>query len=195
MSVRQYTDSNPISEFTFFRGRVALYAILKAAELKPGASVALQAFTCVAVPEALLAAGMRPVYIDVIEGGYTMDPADLRRKMTPEVGAIVVQHTFGIPTDVPEMRRIACADNRPFIEDCCHTYLSTVSGQRVGTLGEASFYSFEWGKPIVAGMGGSAVANDGELRKNLKEQYSKRVPPPVHRNLRIERSAPRSLAV
>jgi dTDP-4-amino-4,6-dideoxygalactose transaminase len=175
-----------LTEFTFFRGRVALHAILKALGVTRGDSVALQAFTCVAVPEAILAATARPLFIDVTPDGFTMDSSDLERKLTPQTKAIVVQHTFGIPGAVAAIEEIATGRGVPLIEDCCHSYLSAVGGRCIGSFGAASFYSFEWGKPLVAGMGGSAVAGDDELRQKLHQQHVALWTPPWARNLRIE---------
>jgi perosamine synthetase len=180
------SSANAVTEMTFFRGRVALHAILKALGAKRGDSVALQAFTCVAVPEAILAAGATPQFIDVTAPGFTMDPSDLERKLTPQTKAIVVQHTFGVPGAVAEIAEIANRRGIPLVEDCCHTYLSAVNGRKVGSFGTASFYSFEWGKPLVAGMGGSAVTSDDALRGTLGRQHALLQDPPAARNLRIE---------
>lgn len=178
--------ASSLSEFTFFRGRVALHAILKALGVVRADAVALQAFTCVAVPEAILAAGARPLFIDITPGGFTMDPSDLDRKLTPQTKAIVVQHTFGLPAAGSEIAAVANRNGIPIVEDCCHTYLSTVNGRRVGSFGAASFFSFEWGKPLVAGMGGSAVTSDAGLRQRLCLQHDTLQEPPLARNLRIE---------
>jgi dTDP-4-amino-4,6-dideoxygalactose transaminase len=59
----------------------------------------------------------------------------------------------------------------PIIEDCCHTLMSQYGNQLVGTFGVGGYYSFEWGKPVVAGIGGALNVNDLELRKKIKQQY------------------------
>ncbi len=165
-------------DFHFFRGRVALYAILRGLGIGPGDEVAIQAFTCLAVPEGVMATGARPLWIDIEVDGYTMDPDDLARKLTPRTRAIVVQHTYGIPTDLDAIVDIAREREIPVVEDCAHTLLSTYRGRRVGTVGVGAFYSFEWGKPIVAGVGGSAVVNDGRLRTEMEAAYRAfKVPP------------------
>ncbi len=180
------TASECITKFTYFRGRVALYAILKALGVGRGDEVGMQAYTCIAVPEAVLAAGATPVFIDIEPGGLNLDPAACDAALGPRMKAIIVQHTFGLPADV---RRIAAAAKKrgvPLIEDCCHSHLSTVAGQAVGSFGAGSFYSFEWGKPLVAGVGGSAIANDSELERRLELGYAGFEPPPSVLDLRIE---------
>jgi len=155
----------------FYRGRVALCAILKALGIEQQDQVAMQAFTCIAVPEALMAAGARPIYVDVESNGFNMDADDLARKLTPKTRAIVVQHTFGIPADMDRILRVARQAGLPIIEDCCHTLASEYKGKPLGAFGVASFYSSEWGKPIVAGIGGSAVVNDPQLRERMHRAY------------------------
>lgn len=179
-------NGTSLVEATFFRGRVALYAILKALGIGAGEKVALQAFTCVAVPEGIAATGAKPSFIDITDSGFTMDPKDLIRKLSSQTKAIVLQHTFGIPAHTEAVMEIADERGVPVIEDCCHTYLSAVNGRRVGSFGAASFYSFEWGKPLVAGMGGSAVTSDEGLRERLCHQHDDLQDPPLARNLRIE---------
>ena len=61
----------------YYRGRVALFAILKGLGITDGHDVATQAFTCVAVPEAIMATGARPVYVDIERAGFNMDAGDL----------------------------------------------------------------------------------------------------------------------
>ena len=162
--------SGSLGDLTFFRGRVALYAILKAIEIGEGDEVAAQAFTCLAVPEAIMATGACPSYVDLETHGFNMDANDLERKITSRTRAIIVQHTYGIPANMEQIVELARVKGLPIVEDCCHTLNSTYKGKAVGTFGVASFYSFEWGKPIVVGIGGSAVVNDSELRDKVRRQ-------------------------
>jgi perosamine synthetase len=157
--------------FDYYRGRVALFALLKGLGITAGQEVATQAFTCVAVPEAIMAAGARPVYVDIEPVGFNMDACDLAQKLTPRVRAIIVQHTYGIPADMDCILEVANAAKLPIIEDCCHTLATIYKGKRVGSFGVGSFYSFEWGKPVVIGIGGSAIVNEPSLWDKLKQQY------------------------
>jgi dTDP-4-amino-4,6-dideoxygalactose transaminase len=159
--------------FTYYRGRVALAAILRALKVGRGDNVAIQAFTCLAVPEAILSVGARPLYIDVEAEGVTMDPADLAQRLSGDVKAIVVQHTYGVPTDMDRIMEVADFRRIPVVEDCAHAIGSTWNGQQLGSRGVAAFYSYEASKPIVIGMGGSAVTNDLELARSLESDYVK----------------------
>jgi dTDP-4-amino-4,6-dideoxygalactose transaminase len=174
-----------IDDFTYFRGRVALAALLRCVGVKPGHRVALQAFTCVAVPEAVLSVGAVPVYVDTEPGSFNMDPADLVQKLTRDTTALVVQHTFGIPAQLGRLLPIARDHGLPVLEDCAHTIASRLGGRLVGTFGVGSFYSYEAGKPLVAGLGGSAHVNDAELRQRLEADYQGYLTPPLLTQLQI----------
>lgn len=180
------TSVHGMTDLTFYRGRVGLCALLKACGIGQGDRVALQAFTCLAVPEAILAAGASPTYVDIETVGFNMDADDLECKLTPQTRAVVVQHTYGIPADMERICHIAERHGIPLIEDCCHTLLSKYKGKTVGTFGVGSFYSFEWGKPVVAGIGGSARINDPALLEKVQTSYAGYWSPDLVSQARIE---------
>ncbi|MCB1521838.1 MAG: DegT/DnrJ/EryC1/StrS family aminotransferase [Hyphomicrobiaceae bacterium] len=172
-------------DFTFFRGRVALASVLKAMGIGRGDEVALQAYTCVAVPEGVMASGARPIYVDVEAGGVTMSPASLEERITERTRAIVVQHTFGYPANMTEIMRIAQNHGLPVIEDCAHTYWSEHDGRRVGTFGAAAYYSLEWAKPLVLGVGGGLVVNDPSLNPAISAIHASLSQPSAARDARL----------
>jgi len=180
------TSVSELRSYTYYRGRVALYVLLKALGIDQGDEVITQAFTCVAVPEGIMAAGAKPVFVDIETSGFNMDTADLERKITFKTRAIIVQHTYGIPADMDSIVQVAERHRVRIIEDCCHTLASTFKGKTVGTFGVASFYSFEWGKPIVVGIGGSALINDVALYEKLESQYVHFRYPPLVKIIRIQ---------
>jgi perosamine synthetase len=181
--------------FLYFRGRVGLFAVLSALGVGEGDEVVLQAFTCVALPEAIMAAGAVPVYADIEPGGVNMDPSSLSTVVTTRTRAIIVQHTFGIPAALKEIMAVANAAGLPVVEDCCHAHYSTLDGCRVGHFGVAAFYSFEWGKPVVAGVGGAVVANMPLLRAELDRSFALFSEPPgrVEAKLRLQYAMHRRL--
>jgi len=174
-----------LSKFVYFRGRVALYAILEVLGVKKGDEVITQAFTCIAVPEAIIAIGAKPVYVDIKSNDVNMDVDDLSKKISQKTKAIIIQHTFGIPANIDDIAKIAQLRKIPIIEDCCHTLTSTYKGKMIGTFGVGSFYSFEWGKPVIVGIGGSAIVNNDSLLEKLKSYYIDYKLPPQFSQLRL----------
>jgi dTDP-4-amino-4,6-dideoxygalactose transaminase len=160
------------SPFRYFRGRVALAEVLQAAGVVHGDFVAIPAYSCSAVAEAVLVVGGKPLYVDIDPLTLNMDPADLHRKLAGKPKAVVIQHTFGVPADCTSLAALAMANNIAMIEDCCHTVGSLWDGRAVGTFGDAAFYSFEFGKPISVGLGGLAVAGNALLHERLRRSYA-----------------------
>ncbi|MEV4347448.1 bifunctional aminotransferase class I/II-fold pyridoxal phosphate-dependent enzyme/GNAT family N-acetyltransferase [Actinoplanes sp. NPDC049596] len=167
-----------MTEFLYYRGRVALHAILRGLGVGPGDEVIVQAYTCAAVIEPLQRLRAKPVFVDVERSSFTMDLDHLAAAITDRTRAIVVQHTFGTPVDLA--RVAAIAGSVPIVEDCAHVTEPDDRGP-VGATGVAAFYSYEWGKPVVAGVGGKAVVNDERLAAVMREQYAAYVPPPSRR--------------
>lgn len=178
-------------ELTYFRGRVALAAMLEGLGVGDGDAVLVQAFTCVAVPDAVLATGASPEFVDIEPGGVNMDVDRLREAlMDPQrdkaIKAIVIQHTFGVPARVEEIIELAESCGLPVIEDCCHTFHSRYDDRQVGSRGAGAFYSYEWGKPVVCGVGGSARANDPGLAATIRKSYARYKPPGAVQAAKIE---------
>lgn len=147
------------SVYSFNSGRTSLYAILKSFHIGQGDEVIVQAFTCVAIPEVVMWAGAQPVYDD-IDDTYNIDPSKLESLITKKTKAIIVQHTFGIPAQIREIREIGKRHGVKIIEDCAHSLGATVDGKLVGSFGDAAFFSFGRDKVVSSVFGGMAILNE-----------------------------------
>jgi len=158
--------------YFFFKGRVALHAILKAAGIGPGDQVLLPGYTCVVVPNAILYLAAEPVYLDIDSGTYNLDPGLAENWLSSgrnqQARAVIIQHTYGIPCDLDAITPLAQKAGLLIIEDSCHALGSTYKGRPVGTLGHASFFSSQWSKPISTGLGGWAEINDPSLGDKME---------------------------
>jgi len=172
--------------FHFFKGRIALYAILRAAGIGANDEVIVPGFTCVAVPQAVTYAGGRPIYADVAADTYCMDAASVSLKLTSRTKAIVVQHTFGIPAPMDETLRLAKERGLLVIEDCCHALGSRRGNTEVGQFGHAAFFSSQWTKPITTGLGGWAIVKDLWLTERMTALYSHFASPSLVESLRLQ---------
>lgn len=156
---------------TFASGRSALFAILSCLDLKSADEVLLQAYTCVAVPDPILWAGARPVFVDCTDS-YVMLPEDLERKITSHSRVLIVQHTFGIAADLKKLLKIARRHNLFVIEDCAHALGVTHDGRHLGTFGDASFFSFGRDKMISSVFGGMATTDNDEVGRKIRAVQS-----------------------
>lgn len=173
---------------SFNSGRSALFAILKSLNLQKNDGVLLQAFTCNAAPNPILWADLEPVYVDCDKDNFNIDLVDLKNKLNScDIGSrtkvLIVQHTFGLPAfaeapagkpaNMDELLAIVRQNNLTLIEDCAHSLGAEFHGQKLGTFGKASFFSFSRDKVISSVYGGMAVTNDDSIAEKLKNLQKK----------------------
>jgi len=172
---REYADllreaSHLSGEFFFFwKGRVALYALLKAMGVREGDEVIVPAFTCVVVPNAILYLGAKPVYIDIENESYAPQPKDIECKIGPRTKCIICQNTFGLSARIEEIVAIARSHGIATIEDCTHGFGSTYKGRPNGSYCDAAFFSSQWNKPFSTGLGGYAYTDDPVLAGRIRD--------------------------
>ncbi|MBI3255877.1 MAG: DegT/DnrJ/EryC1/StrS family aminotransferase [Candidatus Andersenbacteria bacterium] len=166
-ALHQYLNGSFISLAS--SGRSALEMLLKAYSIRPDDEIIIQAFTCIAVPEPILWRRAKPIYADMLPRQYTIDPDDVRQKITPRTRAIIAQHTFGIPADMVALRQIADEHKLLLIEDCAHALGSTLDGKPVGSLADAAFFSFGRDKSFSSVYGGAIATKKHALLSALQK--------------------------
>jgi dTDP-4-amino-4,6-dideoxygalactose transaminase len=173
--------------FAFWKGRIALYAILRALELPDDGEVILPGYTCVVVPNAVRYAGLTPIYADIVGGGYNVDPASVDRCVTARTRALIVQHTYGIPADQGALSALAQDHRLSLIEDCAHVLPGSRHLDRpLGAYGRAAFFSFQWSKPYTSGLGGMVITRDAKLAGQLRTIQRSFIDPPRLQALQLE---------
>lgn len=174
-----------MSTLLYYRGRVAAAELLRAAGVKEGDLVAIQAFTCSAVPEAVMSLGASPLYVDISSSHLNMSLASFREciEASPvKPSAVIVQFTFGSSCEVAAVAEHARELGIRVIEDRCHhDYYSTATQPSRDVVG--AFYSFEWGKSNVAGLGGAAVTAHTEVANALKVRWQTFQQPSLRREM------------
>lgn len=153
----------------FARGRVALYAILRALDIGPGHEVIVPSFTCVAVPNAILYTGARPIWADIHPETYCLDAESAEAAITARTRAILAQNTFGLSADLDAVMAIARRHDLVVIDDCTHGLGGTYRRTPNGAVAPLSFFSTQWSKPISTGLGGFAVDREGTGAARLRE--------------------------
>jgi len=152
----------------FWKGRVALYALMKAYGIKKDDEVILPAFTCVVVPNAIIYCQAKPVYVDINPQTLNCDAEEIRKKITQKTKFIIAQNTFGLSSDLDAIMVIAKEKNIIVIEDCTHGLGGFYKGRKNGTIADASFFSTQWNKPFSTGIGGMAYVHDKDVAEKMK---------------------------
>ena len=150
-------------------GRMALLDILKAMRLPPGSEIIVPALTFWVVPEITRVAGLKPVFADIDPTTFTLSPAAMERAITPNTRAVLPTHLYGLSCDMDPILALARQHDLKVIEDCAHALGSTYKGRMVGTLGDASFFSFQAFKPLNTFGGGLAWMRDADLARRVGE--------------------------
>jgi len=152
----------------FIKGRVALYAILRAMGCAEGDEVVMPGFTCVVVAGAIRYTGAKPVFYDIDKATLQGDPNSAVKAITPRTRAVIVQHNFGGIAPLGELLGVCSERGVSIIEDCAHAIGAIHDRNPVGTIGDAAFCSLQWSKPTTTGLGGIARCKDSELARKVR---------------------------
>lgn len=162
-----FEDTYKEKAFSFASGRGCLYAILFCLGIQKGDEVLVTGFTCVAVVDAILATGAKPVYVDITKD-FILDSKDLRKKITKKSKALILQHTFGISSTTNEIIDIVKSKNIFLIEDAAHGIGISSQGKLLGTSGIAALFSFGRDKAFSSVSGGVVITKNEDLAKKIK---------------------------
>lgn len=150
-------------------GTDALWLPLLALGVGPGDEVVTVPSTFMATAEAISHCGAKPVFVDIDESTYTMDPTLLEKAITPRTKAIIPVHLFGQVADMDPIMEIAQRRGIPVIEDACQAHGAEYRGRRAGSIGAAGAFSFYPGKNLGAmGEAGATTTNDADLKTKVE---------------------------
>jgi dTDP-4-amino-4,6-dideoxygalactose transaminase len=150
-------------------GTDALWLSLLALGIGEGDEVITVPNTFIATAEAITYCKARPVFVDVDQDTFTMNPAELEKSLTERTKAIIPVHLFGQPADMDPILEFARAHGLFVVEDAAQAHGAEYKGRKAGTMGDAGCFSFYPGKNLGAfGEAGAVVTNDPELRKQIQ---------------------------
>lgn len=175
--LNQYLMSGSESIFLYWKGRVALYAILRAMGVGEGDEVIIQGYTCVVVVNAVIYLGAKPIYVDIDQHTFNINLDNLKNKVTNNTKVIICQDTYGLSSNLEEIQKIASKKGIYTVEDCTHGFGGSYHGIPNGTSCDASFFSTQWNKPFSTGIGGFAVIHNSSLLNKMKEQEQDKIFP------------------
>jgi dTDP-4-amino-4,6-dideoxygalactose transaminase len=164
-------------------GTMALHIALVALGVGPGDAVACPSFTFAATPASIRHSGAEPVFVDVSEDGWTMDPVALERVIgdlfsrAPDgtlrdstgrrLAAVMPVYANGTPADMDALNEVACRHGLPVVADGAAAIGANYKGRSLASLADLTAYSFNGNKTITTG-GGGAVVGDPALVARVK---------------------------
>ena len=153
---------------TFNSGTSALHALLLAYDVKQGDEVIVPSFTFIATANAPLFVGAKPVFAEIEDRTYGLDPEDVKERITPKTKVIMPIHYGGCSCLIRELKEIAEDHNLLLIEDAAESLGAKIKGKKVGTFGDSAMLSFCQNKVITTGEGGAIVTDSKEVYAKLK---------------------------
>ena len=169
--------------FAFWKGRVALYALLRALDVGSGDEIILPGYTCVMNVNPIKYVGARPVYVDIEPDTFNLNVNLLKEKISNKTKVIIAQHTYGYPCEMDAIMEIAQSSGIFVIEDCCLALGSKYKGRMVGTFGRAGYFSFQWNKPYTTGLGGMLITSDRQLAERIESLMINEMCPPSNQEV------------
>jgi len=160
----------------FNSGTSALHVALRLLNVGPGDEVITTPYTFIATSWAISYCGATPVYVDIEDTTFNLDPKLLERAITPGTKAVLPVHLYGQPFDVDPISEICRKHKLPLVEDAAQAVGAKYKGKTVGALGDISCFSFYPAKNLGAcGEGGALVTNNPAFAaraKSLREHGS-----------------------
>ena len=160
----------------FNNGTSALHVAMRLLNVGPGDEVVTTPYTFIATSWAISYCGAKPVYVDIDDATFNLDPKLLEKAITPRTKAVLPVHLYGQPFDVNAVDAICLKHNLPFVEDTAQAVGAKYKGKTIGALGDIGCFSFYPAKNLGAcGEGGALVTNNAALAaraKSLREHGS-----------------------
>lgn len=157
---------------TFNSGTSALHTSLISYDIKNGDEVIVPSFTFIATANAPLFVGAKPIFADIEEDTFGLNPDDVNEKITSKTKAIIPVHYGGCPCNIQALREIAQDNKLILIEDSAEAFGARIDEQKIGTFGDSSMFSFCQNKIITTGEGGAITTNSKDTYNKLKLIHS-----------------------
>jgi perosamine synthetase len=149
-------------------GTAALHAALLAADIGPGDEVIVPSFSFFATASAVSMCGARPVFADVDESTFNINPVQVEERITPKTKAVIGVHLFGQPFDVRALQEICEKHHLKLIEDAAQAQGALFNGGKVGSFGHFGCFSFYATKNMTTGEGGMVTTSEKAYAERLR---------------------------
>jgi perosamine synthetase len=151
----------------FNSGTSALHAAVLAHRIKEG-EVIVPSFTFIATSNALIMAGLKPVFADIEEKTFGLDPEDVKEKISRKTQAIIPVHYGGCPCMIREIMKVVEDHNVLVIEDAAEAFGAKIGKEKVGGFGDSAMISFCQNKVVTTGDGGAVITDSKDVYERLK---------------------------
>ncbi len=148
-------------------GSAAVHVAIAAINPNPGDEIVTTSITDMGALTPIVYQGAIPVFADVDPKTLNITAKTIEAALSDKTKAIIVTHLFGNPCEMDAIMKLADSRGIPVIEDTAQSFLATVNGEKVGTIGKIGAFSFQQGKQMTTGEGGIVVTNDDELARRL----------------------------
>ncbi len=145
-------------------GTAALFVALRALGIEPKDEVIVPAYAWISTPAMVAALGATPVLAS-IDYSLTIDPSDVRKRLSPKTKAIIPVHMRGAPCDMDQIMELAEEYDLKVLEDVAQACGGAYKGRKLGSIGHVAAFSFQLNKIITAGEGGALTTNEEQLYK------------------------------
>lgn len=149
-------------------GTAALHAALLAADIGHGDEVIVPTFSFVATASAVSMCGAKPVFADVDEHTFNINPRQMEELVTPKTKAVIGVHLFGQPFDVKGVQEVCENHNLKLIEDAAQAHGALYNGEKVGSFGHFGCFSFYATKNMITGEGGMVTTSEKAYNERLR---------------------------
>lgn len=149
-------------------GTTALHLSLLSLGIGKGDEVITTPFTFVASSNAILYTGARPVFVDIEEDTFNINPSLIEKKITKKTKAILLVHLYGLPANMSMIMKIANKHHLNVIEDAAQAHGAIYKNRRVGSIGTLGCFSFYATKNMTTGEGGMVTTNSYKLAKKIR---------------------------
>lgn len=153
---------------SFNSGTSGLHALMLAYGFLPEDEIIVPAFTFIATANSPIFVGAKPVFAEIENETFSLNPEDVEKKITPRTKAIMVVQYGGCAGRIKEIKRIAKEHNLILIEDAAESLGAEVDGKKVGTFGDSAMFSFCAPKVITTGEGGIVVTDNKNIYEKIK---------------------------
>ncbi len=149
-------------------GTSALHLALISLNIKQGDEVIVPSFSFAASANVIALVGATPVFIDIDPEFYCLDETKLEGLITKKTKAVIVVHLYGQAANMSEIKKICKKNNILIIEDAAQAHLSEFNGEKIGTWGDVSCFSFYTTKNMTTGEGGIVASRNTEVTRNIR---------------------------